>query len=56
MSTGEEAPVRPRPPRTLALVAAVVGVTFAGPLVYIVWRNVSHGSDLAAELLSRDTL
>ena len=56
MSAGEEAPVRPRPPRTLALVAAVVGVTFAGPLVYIVWRNVSLGSDLAAELLSRDTL
>ncbi len=56
MSTVESAVVRPRSPRSLAVAAAVVGVAFAGPLIYVVWRNISLGSDLAGELLVRDTL
>lgn len=36
--------------------AAVVAALFAGPLLYVVWRNISLGSDLADELLNRRTL
>lgn len=44
-----------RPSGLLVAAAAVVAAGFAGPLVYVVWRNISLGSDLAGELLNRRT-
>jgi iron(III) transport system permease protein len=45
-----------RPSAGLVVAAAVVAALFAGPLLYVVWRNISLGSDLADELLNRRTL
>ncbi|MEL7208205.1 MAG: ABC transporter permease subunit, partial [Actinomycetota bacterium] len=40
----------------MILASAVVAALFAGPLVYVVWRNLSLGSDLVAEVFDRQTL
>jgi iron(III) transport system permease protein len=45
-----------RPPLGLVMVAAVVAALFVGPLLYVVWRNISLGGDLAAELFDRRTV
>lgn len=39
----------------LATVSVVVALAFAGPLLYVLWRNLSLGSDLGAELFNRRT-
>ena len=45
-----------RPSIGLVIASAIVAALFAGPLLYVVWRNISLGSDLAAELLNRRTI
>ena len=45
-----------RPSTALIVSSAVVAAAFVGPLFYVVWRNLSLGSDLADELLNRSTL
>ena len=45
-----------RPSTALVVSSAVVAAAFVGPLFYVIWRNVSLGSDLADELLNRSTL
>ena len=44
------------PPWGLVAVALVVGLAFAGPLIYVVWRNITLGSDVFGELFSESTI
>jgi iron(III) transport system permease protein len=43
-------------PRSLVSVCAVIGLLFAAPLLYLVWRNVTGDEDLVDLYLSRATL
>jgi len=42
--------VRNRPSPLLVVGAVLVAALFAGPLAYVVWRNVTTGADVLAEL------
>ena len=42
--------MRNRPSPLLVVGAVLVAVVFAGPLAYVVWRNVTTGADVLAEL------
>jgi iron(III) transport system permease protein len=43
-------------PRSLVAVCGVVGLLFAAPLLYLIWRNVTGSEDLLDLYLSRATL
>ena len=43
-------------PRPLVAVCGVIGLLFAAPLLYLVWRTITGDDDLAGLYLSRDTL
>ena len=43
-------------PRPLVAVCGVIGLLFAAPLLYLVWRTITGDEDLAGLYLSRDTL
>lgn len=43
-------------PTALVVVSVVTGLVFAWPFLYIVWRNVTLGSDVWGELTSASTL
>jgi iron(III) transport system permease protein len=45
-----------RPSWGLVAAAVVTAAVFAGPLVYLVWRNVELGADVIATFTSRTTL
>ncbi len=54
--TSETATRRATPPVGLRLVASLLAVAFAFPAAYLVWRNITEGSDPADALLSQQTL
>jgi iron(III) transport system permease protein len=43
-------------PRSLVVACAVVGLLFAAPLLYLIWRNVTGNEDLVGRYTSRATL
>ena len=45
-----------RPSRALVAVSLLVGFAFAAPFAYVVWRNVTLGSDVLATVFSAQTL
>jgi iron(III) transport system permease protein len=45
-----------RPSRALVAVSLVVGAAFAAPFAYVVWRNITLGSDVLETVFSAATL
>jgi len=45
-----------RPPLGLVVVSVAIALVFAGPTLYLVWRNVDLGADFTSTVTSRATL
>ena len=43
-------------PRALALAVVLIGLLFAGPFAYVIWRNIELGTDLGSVIWDADTL